>query len=637
MIAEYELIRNDDAIPEARLRRLGDVMQAIAERHRWTRWVYLERSLELASLAGDLLCAATTLRTMLDEVSRLRALDEVHTRIDRGVGRRADLRRWCNLLRDFHVPHALTTKAKEPSRSGVIEAAYKSLNDYVHPNYGSHLAALFPERAIAGRVILEAAIAVYREFFLLSWSGLEPSPPHERLPPIEHRNVESDSLQVRSVVKPAVDRHLIARYGIDPPKWPPALGRVLSGVRLASELAPSVAESAVPGLFDGLGPLLDAVDAGAFEGTHGERIEHLEAWSHALSLPRSASSWQALATARRLSATLELLAGRIDQGAEPADRLRHTLYAASLALVTAGIKHDMFERAVIREVADSNPLAAMIPARSLLESHAIIATLGDQVRTAWTDFEAKAGAQGVGSVDLDDVDRPIAGFLAGTKGTAETATGWRTRWKALDLTTAVALQASVDKTFGAEPGAQRMYDFFSMVMHGTRCKGVELCAGDYRAYRSHNLYRALLIVGELASGERAMDRNASAATVAAKIDWLAGQLGDYATPDEIRTFIRGAVSRARMDYGIHYSGSGTHDDPFKVSSSLFYHEAFRRLCEQLGFGEYQRTLVGGGSGTLFDRVQHAAGVAWFAVPAVSHRTGTDGPAGVATHEEGPDP
>jgi hypothetical protein len=56
------------------------------------------------------------------------------------------------------------------SSSPRLQSAKQALNDYVHPNYGSHTAALFPERATAARILLEGLIAAYEEFFALSWA-----------------------------------------------------------------------------------------------------------------------------------------------------------------------------------------------------------------------------------------------------------------------------------------------------------------------------------------------------------------------------------------------------------------------------------------------------------------------------------
>ena len=51
-----------------------------------------------------------------------------------------------------------------------LERSRKALNSYVHPNYGSHIAALFPERTAAAQLLLKAAVAVYEAFFALSWT-----------------------------------------------------------------------------------------------------------------------------------------------------------------------------------------------------------------------------------------------------------------------------------------------------------------------------------------------------------------------------------------------------------------------------------------------------------------------------------
>jgi hypothetical protein len=46
----------------------------------------------------------------------------------------------------------------------------EQLNSYVHPNYGSHITALFPERGEAARLLLQATVVAYSAFFEFSWS-----------------------------------------------------------------------------------------------------------------------------------------------------------------------------------------------------------------------------------------------------------------------------------------------------------------------------------------------------------------------------------------------------------------------------------------------------------------------------------
>ena len=58
-----------------------------------------------------------------------------------------------------------------------LEKARSALNSYVHPNYGSHIVALYPEGAMAARLLLEAVEVLYTEFFTLSWAEKHPTFP----------------------------------------------------------------------------------------------------------------------------------------------------------------------------------------------------------------------------------------------------------------------------------------------------------------------------------------------------------------------------------------------------------------------------------------------------------------------------
>jgi hypothetical protein len=51
-----------------------------------------------------------------------------------------------------------------------LERARAALNGYVHPNSGGHVAALFPERTAAARLLLDGMASVYKAFFSLSWA-----------------------------------------------------------------------------------------------------------------------------------------------------------------------------------------------------------------------------------------------------------------------------------------------------------------------------------------------------------------------------------------------------------------------------------------------------------------------------------
>src|SRR5262249_49970951 len=149
----------------------------------WPRWLYLERALESASQAGDLLFGALVLRTMAEEVGALRRLD----RFERALMDRPgpvtamalhSIRAHGDLLSARFLPldpeqptltNAVDVEPLSAQEERELDAASKRLNDYVHPNYGSHLLALFPERSSAGRVLIDATISVLEHFFSLSW------------------------------------------------------------------------------------------------------------------------------------------------------------------------------------------------------------------------------------------------------------------------------------------------------------------------------------------------------------------------------------------------------------------------------------------------------------------------------------
>lgn len=151
----------------AQLRPLIDVC-------RWTRWSHLERALAVATSLSDFLTAALVLRAQIDELAvllelqrwdrRLRGLDEgapgaVTTEECAQIRALTDLL-WHRVLPHLRVPRPEEMSARGPDVGWEPPEALRHwrsvLNDYVHPNYGSHEAAARPEESRVGRVLLEA-------------------------------------------------------------------------------------------------------------------------------------------------------------------------------------------------------------------------------------------------------------------------------------------------------------------------------------------------------------------------------------------------------------------------------------------------------------------------------------------------
>jgi hypothetical protein len=100
-----------------------------------------------------------------------------------------------------------------------------ALDAYLHPNYGSHIAALFPERTEAARLLLECLIAVYEAFFDLSWAE-RPIPKNSRpldLGPVKAwpRTAERFQLEILPEVRRQAENPTLAEVMMVPRvlKW----------------------------------------------------------------------------------------------------------------------------------------------------------------------------------------------------------------------------------------------------------------------------------------------------------------------------------------------------------------------------------------------------------------------------------
>ena len=164
--------------------RIHKIIQPAINAAGWARWLLLEHALLDASATGDLSFAAVTLRTMCEEIQRLHALDLDADHLAHLTKSRdpKDCERlnlfislaWVSfdklsedmILDKKSWPSLQLMEATMPELDGIRQA----LNNYVHPNYGNHIASLFPERTGAARLLLKALITIYEKFFELSWA-----------------------------------------------------------------------------------------------------------------------------------------------------------------------------------------------------------------------------------------------------------------------------------------------------------------------------------------------------------------------------------------------------------------------------------------------------------------------------------
>jgi hypothetical protein len=485
----------------------------VVHRAFWARWLYLERALELASQTGDLLFAAIVLRTMAEDVWALRELARFEDELERysrtepthndlaRIRRHGDLL-WSRFLPPskgiLHLPDQDPPKPFEGADYGDLRQVFHRLNDYVHPNYGSHLLALFPEEVRALEVLLDSYIQVYEEFFKVPWVERQVEGPFATLPPIVVRPLDDEITFLQSDLLPEIQQHR-ARRGLGPPHADPApnLRRFISTSLQITRDEYDLSWQVAPDWFKPLRSL------GEF--LYGRAASEQQFCSFLLTrydigIPQLLPSLRLLAGARRSASELEQLfpQGRPDPAHDFPSWLAFCQKGLELVLTTTQYKIDAMSWALIRQVNDRNPIGSILAMRSLIEHYAVVLYLGQRLAKGWQGA-AKQGRVGRPAVEeLVKMEENIARFLAGTKGTEEDTRWWRQEWMSMGLAEAINLRSATEKGL-AQDVLGYLYNFGSDVVHGRKGRGIELCPPTDTVYLKANLSRAVLALDLLSN------------------------------------------------------------------------------------------------------------------------------------------
>lgn len=594
----------------------------VALRTFWARWLYLERAFESASRTGDLLFGAIVLRTMAEDVWALHELNCLGNQINPNVATHTadDFARLCRLgdllwsrflppSREF--PSQIPLQPFDGQEYEQLKRTFQSLNDYVHPNYGSHLLALFPERARALEVLLDAYIEVYNAFFRLPWAESGVEKPSTALPPIVTRPLSEEIDRFLNSLLPEIQKHRadrgLAAADDDPA---PHLRRSLMNIRQEDyELLWQV----VPDWFEPLRPLAYCiVGRTASDRELCESMQRLDDIGIA-TLPYSLLG---LAGARRLAAEFEQLfpSGRPDPQQDFPQWLRFFVKGIEFILTITTYKMDAMQWAIIRQLNDRNPVGSILAMRSLIEHYAVTVYIGERLTKSWHKVAQKGSRGGLDREELLKLEEHIARFLAGTKGTIEDATWWKQEWEGLGLDKAMNLRGATEQGLRQDVLGY-LYNFGSDVIHGRKARGIELCPPTDTAYIKANLSRSVMALDLLASPNYIIGLLGQSHNMLQQMKTLHQAL---VQPDgEPSRIISRAFSSmtGELRRGVHYSGSGTFQDPFLFSPGVEYITAFYKLCGQLGLDMGKRKLIRSTEGRFLDAVPDKHGnLYYFAAP-----------------------
>ena len=597
-------------------------LKPLVDAAKWPRWLLLERTLSSASVNGDLLTTALALRTQIEALDDLLLLQDYERQLPKvsaldshfsvtamdchRIRNHATLL-WSRFLPALKAPDVekLTKAAEMPEtiwqRAPDLANAFTALNDYVHPNYGSHIQAIWPEQAKAQVVLLRSFAAIYSTFFDLAWTRQYPDRREPEDAITETTNWNHTVIFVEKTL-PQLSRTLINDHQY-PEEWRAEssslsvfsdellhqrerwdrLGAAWSKDKETHALEPQL--RAICSTFTPAGDSLSA-----------EEIFFFPKQRTGFGLPATAAEWLHLSSLRRHAALLEKIVSELsEQNAFPTkppyDKWVEFLKTALELSVMAGIhKMNLMKVAAKRNMNEKNFFGAILCARSMMESYAVALWLSTKFNGAWEKIEdAALHNRDLGPL-LSDLESDVGRYLAGTKRTEEINATWRSRWIASGRAKHVNLRTAVDRAFEKEADISFLYDWFCRVIHGDRLTGGDLLEPGSKRIAEKQTAKVLMVLAFFESRQVELEIIKPVLKSTLRMSRPKG-LKIAGSPEEINAIIqKGTIRNLSFVAGRDMFGSGSEADPYYFRPDLQYHQAFYAYLEDKEIRDYTRSV-----------------------------------------------
>jgi hypothetical protein len=621
----YDAYENKSALSAEQLILWKKAIDPVLEIERWGRWLHLEHALQVASRSGDLLFSALLLRSMGEEALRLLVLDFPNNS-EYLQFRNPDsaLKAWLAgalvavepLVQSHesaiapHTPRYFSIALGEKANSSIKEAN-KSLNDYVHPNFGSHVLGCFPEESNGITVILSAAVSIYSAFLSLSWAR-EPirtvgSPLPEtyltQMPRLQWRIEQRVLKRIRDVLSGPESKDKL-----DAPSF-------FEWLRQSDGLSESESAALVDADFlSNLEPLLPTDTERKTQNATAALIRSAEHYEFPLRY-RGVSVLQSWSIARKadeyLSGQRSDANGKLEVGT--AEWLRFSAYALHLSISASLLKLDLLIGQTAFQVASSNPLGTVFCARSILEILASINWLVGRLESSWEEIVRQVQNGSFNSVALEEIDDRLAVFLTGSKGSLEQHRDWGESWSVSGKDSLGILEV-VNKSFGDRVDIRKIYDITSAMIHGRLMRGVEILSTEI-ASKNYlaNLFRGFCVADLACDVDTQMSLRSRAVRMSLRLKSLEAAIGgEGSSPEALE---RATLSMGSLHIERHFSGTGSKDDPIKFVDGIPYHEAFYRYCSQFSLDANKLRIEQSG-GVFLDAIQKGDRFVYFLPPQI---------------------
>jgi len=597
------------------------LLRPLIDAAKWPRWLLLEQSLASASRSGDLLAAALALRTQIEVLDDLLLLDTYESRLPRFTQldspfpvTAADCQRirdhatllWSRFLPMLHTPdrEEMTRTPEMPPRivprAVDLADAFGALNDYVHPNYGSHVQAIWPEQAGAGIVLLTAFVRIYRTFLALPWTRGTSS---SCVPAQAHVTDSSWCERMKFIEQtlPRLCERLRQEHGY-PEEWAPDSeflkvfrDRFSHEREEWDDLWAAWPEDSGEHFLEPLRRVLECCTRES-EPLSPEEVFFFPRDRAGFGLPATPASWLSLSALRHQADTLEQTVSVLAERhafpvAAPYDNWVEFLRTAIEFSVMVGThKLGLMRLATMRSVNERNIIGAILCARSVMEHYAVAAWLSERFRSAWDRIEDAARSNRDLVPLLNDLESDVGRFLAGTKRTAEATTEWRSRWVAAGRDRHVNLERAIEKAYEKESPLRFLYDWFCRVIHGDRLTGSDLLEPGSERIVEKQLAKAVMVLAHFERLDVLFEPYgpvASAIGRLARSNWL--QNADDL--DSVRAAIRnGTIRHLTFKLGRDVFGTGSESEPYYFRADLVYYGAFYAFLEHQGIRNFTRSV-----------------------------------------------
>jgi hypothetical protein len=581
----FEAFKPGDLFWVTRAEAVLDRARPLIEAVLWPKWIYLERALDIASRMGDLVTVALVLREMCSELTVLEGADAALSRSMKGSSKRL------RTALEFVVRHlwpgipamAQVRKQIEWSPSSNLPepedllTTYQRLCDYVHPNYGSHLAFAFPERSAVGKVLVRAVVTIYERFLARDAAKHPPA-------------LASYAMPVAMLEGPGDEQPRFVKQTL------PWLGA--SSDQIATLLQPSVRQTFLEDAGEGIleseeigtnllrhiGDLWDALEPCAAPRDVRACIRFVKEHPQLASCPALAD-WESLLYLRRALAELETAAAAHPSGvpaAGPYDSWFQLVRASATAALDVTVtKIAGLRFACIRMLDDRNPVGATVVARAMLEQYALGVRVAERFDKAWDSVEEAARSSRDMRPPMRELEQQLGRFLAGTRGTVEEVTPWRERWAKLGW---MNLRSATEEALELLPAV--LYERMTRFLKNDLLGGALFLRRDQEFVKLASMM-ALDVLCELDPRTVAFTMTSQMANVVLTMDRVGGPMtaGD---PRAFRDTVREAIVPERLVKGRDYRGMGSEVDPIRFRPGLVYYVAFGKLCEQMGIDNAAR-------------------------------------------------